>query len=871
MTTSGNSGKKPVVRAGRRRKSGATPPGGRERAAAPRREGSSDQTSRPAAQQPQYPQSQQPQQPQYQQPQYQQQQKPQPTSSGGSVAGSLLQMLLGGGATRSGGQRRFPPIVLILFACIAIYMLTRCGGGLSGLLGGDTTGQQDAAASPWEQAAVAQPTATPAPLVPAAPVAPTVAPTVRPYVAPAGGQPSSWLVMLYQDADDKILEQDIYVDLNEAERVGSTANVQIVAQVDRFAGGFAGDGDWTGTRRYHVMADNDLTRVGSDLVADLGEVNMADHNTLTDFVTWAVETYPADKHVLIMSDHGMGWPGGWSDPAPATVSRRDTPLAAAAGNQLYLHELDAALKTVRERTGVDRFELIGLDACLMGQVEVFSVLANHANYAVASEEVEPALGWAYASFLQALNDNPAMSGGDLGRLIIDSYIVDDQRIVDDGLRADLMRQSSPLGGLFGFSVPTSDQMANQMGRDVTLSAVDLRQMPNLINAINNLSLALQGADQRAVAKARNYALAFTNVFSQEHPSPYVDLGHLMQLLQQANAGGNVNSASREVLSAMQGALVAETHGPGKKGATGMAIYYPNSTFYRTPATGPASYTVVAQDLSTKSLWDDFLAYHYTGRTFQAGAQQPVVPSAGATVAAPGLGAFSMSPVQASANVAAPGQPVLLSAELTGDNIGHVMLFAGYYDRAANSLYVADTDFLEAADTREVDGVFYPVWPTTGFTLEFEWEPIAYYLSDGVDAVPALLSPASYGATDELAVYTVDGVYTYASGETVRARLYLQDGMLRKVFGFVGDAAASAPREIHPQSGDSFTVYNRWLDLDNQGRVVKQAAQEGGTLTFRNEMFSWVELDAAAGDYVVGFIAQDLDGNKQQSFAQVTVR
>ena len=27
--------------------------------------------------------------------------------------------------------------------------------------------------------------------------------------------------MLYQDADDKILEQDIFVDLNEAERVGS--------------------------------------------------------------------------------------------------------------------------------------------------------------------------------------------------------------------------------------------------------------------------------------------------------------------------------------------------------------------------------------------------------------------------------------------------------------------------------------------------------------------------------------------------------------------------------------------------------------------------------------------------------------------------
>ncbi len=858
MTTAGSSGKKPVVRAGRRRTSGATPPGGRERAAAPRREGRTDQAgqagARPTAQ---------PQQPQYQQ-------QPRPTGSGSALAGSLLQMLLGG-ATRAGGRRRFPPIVLLLFACIVIYMLMRCGGGLGGLLGSDTTGyeQQDTGVSPWEQAAVAQPTATPAPIVPAAP---TVAPTVRPYVAPAGGgQPATWLVMLYQDADDKILEQDIYVDLNEAERVGSTANVQVVAQVDRFSGGYAGDGDWTGTRRYHITRDNDLTAVGSELVDDLGEVNMADGATLVDFVTWAVGAYPADRYVLLMSDHGMGWPGGWSDPAPATVSRRDTPLAAAAGNQLYLHELDAALRTIRQRTGIDKIELIGLDACLMGQVEVFTMLANHANFAVASEEVEPALGWAYASFLQGLNDNPAMSGGDLSRLIVDSYIVDDQRIVDDGLRADLLRQSSPMGGLFGFAVPSSEQMANQMGRDVTLSAVDLGRVPNLVAAIDDLALALQGADQRAVAQARNYALSFTNVFSQEHPSPYIDLGNLMQLLQQGNAGGNVNGAARDVLAALQSALVAEKHGPGKKGASGMAIYYPNSAFYRTPATGPASYTVVAGDFSSRSLWDDFLAYHYTGRAFQAGAQQPVVPPSGATVTAPGLGAFTMSAVQASATTAAPGRPILLSADLAGSNIGHVMLFAGYLDRAANSLYVADTDYLESADTRQVDGVYYPVWPTDGFTLEFEWEPIVYYLSDGVDAVPALLTPASYGATDELAVYTVDGVYTYASGESLRARLYLQDGLLRKVYGFVGDAAASAPREIYPHKGDRFTVYERWLDLDQQGRVIKQSAQEGGTLTFGDKMFTWVELDAAAGDYVVGFMAEDLDGNKQQSFVQVTVR
>ena len=208
--------------------------------------------------------------------------------------------------------------------------------------------------------------------------------------------------MLYQDADDKILEKDIYLDLNEAERVGSSDKVHIVTQIDRYAGGYADDGNWTGARRYYVTQDDDLTRVGSQLVDDLGEVNMGDGDTLVDFVTWAVDTYPADKLVLILSDHGMGWPGGWSDPAPAARSNNSTPLGTVAGNQLYLDELDAALQTIRERTGGEQFELIGLDACLMGQLEVFSMLAPHARYAVASEETEPGLGWAYASFLQAL-------------------------------------------------------------------------------------------------------------------------------------------------------------------------------------------------------------------------------------------------------------------------------------------------------------------------------------------------------------------------------------------------------------------------------------------------------------------------------------
>lgn len=41
----------------------------------------------------------------------------------------------------------------------------------------------------------------------------------------------TWTILLYQDADDKVLEQDIFIDFNEAERVGSTDRVKIVAQM----------------------------------------------------------------------------------------------------------------------------------------------------------------------------------------------------------------------------------------------------------------------------------------------------------------------------------------------------------------------------------------------------------------------------------------------------------------------------------------------------------------------------------------------------------------------------------------------------------------------------------------------------------------
>ena len=448
FSTSGGSGNKPTIRVGRRRR--AEPPStGRERADTPQRERESGS---------------------YEQPSF-------GSGSGGDLGGGGSSSGSGGSGLPANGSKSTISIILVVLALCVFGGIQLLGGGGSQ----DVVFEQPSQPlEPTEQFGIL-PVSTPTRVI-----RPTAGPTtsqVKPPSQSTGGN-QKWLVMLYQDADDKVLEQDIYVDLNEAEKVGSDDNLTIVAQLDRYQAGFQGDGNWVTAKRFYITPDDDLTRVASKQVADLGEVNMADSNTLIDFVTWAVDNYPADRYVLVLSDHGMGWPGGWSDAQPIGRGDPNIPLASRLGDYIYLHELDAALGEICSMTGLEKFDIIGLDACLMGQLEVFSALQPHAYYAVASEEVEPALGWAYTSFLSALKQNPNLDPADVSRLIVESYIDEDQRIVDDEARAEMLRQSGSMGGLFGaYGGVTSDSLARQMGQDGTLSAVDLNQLPALHECI----------------------------------------------------------------------------------------------------------------------------------------------------------------------------------------------------------------------------------------------------------------------------------------------------------------------------------------------------------------------------------------------------
>jgi hypothetical protein len=354
------------------------------------------------------------------------------------------------------------------------------------------------------------------------------------------------------------------------------------------------------------------------------------------------------------------------------------------------------------------------------------------------------------------------------------------------------------------------------------------------------------------------------------PPSFIDLGHFAALTYKYSGDSTTRQHANDILSALSRVVVAEKHGPSKPGSTGIAIYFPNSQLYSNNSTGMASYSVIANSFSRASLWDDFLGYHYAGRKFAANAVEAVNVSRASQI--PGAGTVTVSDISATANRVSPGDVITLSTTISGENIGYIYLFTGLVDTASQSIFVADTDYLESPTTGSEAGVYYPIWPNAEtFKLNFEFEPLIYTITDGTESGIALLNPVSYGASADQAIYAVDGIYTFSeTGETRTAQLLFKDEYLFQVMGFVGTTTPRAASEITPNQGDTFTITYKWLDLDANGKVSKVSTSEGDVLTFGSQPFQWKQEWLPSGDYLVGFLVADLDGNVTPVYTSVTV-
>ena len=109
------------------------------------------------------------------------------------------------------------------------------------------------------------------------------------HAAPAAPQ-ARWTIMVYMSGDNNLedyIVKDIELELGLA---GSDANVQIVALADRGPGYDTSRGDWKTTKLYHVTQG--IVADSAHAVADWGERNFGNPQTLIDLVTWTKSQLP---------------------------------------------------------------------------------------------------------------------------------------------------------------------------------------------------------------------------------------------------------------------------------------------------------------------------------------------------------------------------------------------------------------------------------------------------------------------------------------------------------------------------------------------------------------------------------------------------
>ena len=277
---------------------------------------------------------------------------------------------------------------------------------------------------------------------------------------------ADWTILIYM-AGDNDLDDFGGDDLAEMKKVGSSDRLHVIVQRDTAAAGVP-------ARRYRVRKG---TSAEADVVLNIGETNTGDPKVLADFLKWGRTNYPAHRTMAVLWNHGSGWDDtdiyaeakrrGLNPPAARPAGTGGQRRSGARGRPMLpggFIQRSAAKKRFRgpffltafqlEKVGGKRraiafdddaqdfldsvemknvfnaaakaakrkFDVIGMDACLMSMVETGLQVQQAGEVFCGSQEVEPGEGWPYDRILKALAAKPEMDGRELSKVIVNEFV-----------------------------------------------------------------------------------------------------------------------------------------------------------------------------------------------------------------------------------------------------------------------------------------------------------------------------------------------------------------------------------------------------------------------------------------------------------------
>ncbi len=441
----------------------------------------------------------------------------------------------------------------------------------------------------------------------------------QPMRAATQAPEAEWTIMVFMNGDNN-LEKFAKLDFDEISKVAFDPRVNVLVQFDRNGGYLTTSPNWTQTLRFRMKQG--IKATPADAVLDMGELNMGDGAVIADFVQWSHTNYPAKRYALIIWDHGQGWRAMNTRAITLSVSmqkkwmaERNIALNAVSVNasgvtldssasglglplfraledvphrsvsnddtsndKLFNREIQESLGGVLPGRKLD---IIGFDACLMAMIETAFAMRNIAGVMVASEELEPGMGWNYTTWLTALMKKPHMAGEELALTLVESY-----------------------KGEYELEDPTT-----------TLSAIRLDRTADIADAVSNLANVLMPclSDSTRLQEIIS-ARAGCFKYAPNYKLFGIDLGDLCTRLSQTVKDQKVAVACRNVLDRIENVRIANYAASRRAFSTGLAIYFPagkgeyeididRQAYSSAPVDWPLEFV-------QSYLWDEFLHMYF---------------------------------------------------------------------------------------------------------------------------------------------------------------------------------------------------------------------------------------------------------------------
>lgn len=346
--------------------------------------------------------------------------------------------------------------------------------------------------------------------------APAPAPSEGGDIAPLA--PKKWTVLLWSNSDNN-LYRFLQADIDEAEKVGTTENLNVVVQTDHRPK--------KGETVRMLLETNNKPGVNSTVIQKLGQNNMGDPKELSKFIQWGMEKFPAEHYMVILSDHGAAWQGACQD--EGSNGWMTTPM------------IKEGLMDAQKATGV-KVDVVGFDACLMANAEVLHELKDTCNYMVASEETEGGAGWQYNRVLS----KDMLSGAETAM-----RMARENRL--DFTPAEMVQNVVSMA-------------AGNSGDLPTMSAFDMSKVEDLTKAVGGFS--------EAIVKSEVPGKEFGQI--KYATQGFAECKDLFDFADKVGTGlgekdAKLAEAAKGVKAAIENVLVAESHSTKYPGAHGVTI------------------------------------------------------------------------------------------------------------------------------------------------------------------------------------------------------------------------------------------------------------------------------------------------------------